>query len=398
MSAQERSGAPARDDAPIPINVITGFLGSGKTTLLKRLLASPAMGDTAVLINEFGEVGLDHYLIEKVDERTVMLQSGCICCTIREDLGTAARELYARREKGEVPAFRRLVIETTGLADPVPILYTLMTEPVVEERFRLGNVVVTVDAANAGLHLSRQPESVKQAAVADRIVITKTDLVKPGAVDALEARLVRLNPSAKIFRAPSGALTPDNLLEGGRYDPAEKPAEVRAWLNEEAYRSAERARRDGHAHGDRGHDVNRHDERIAAFCLSIDEPLDWGAFAIWLTMLLHKRGADVLRVKGLLRVEGAEGPVAVHGVQHIVHPPVHLARWPDGEDERSRIVFICRDIGRAEIERSLAAFNRLPALAARAPRANARLSLRTGGGTTVGGRPVRRPGAPAWMK
>lgn len=393
MSAEAAMADPGPAEPRIPINVITGFLGSGKTTLLKQLLASPAMGDTAVLINEFGEVGLDHHLLEKVDERTVVLQSGCVCCTIREDLGTAARELYARRERGEIPAFRRLVIETTGLADPVPILHTLMTEPVVEDRFRLGNVVATVDAVNAGLHLSRQPESVKQAAVADRIVITKTDLVDGNAPERLEERLKRLNPSARLLRAPSSALTPQALLEGGRYDPAGKPAEVRGWLNEEAYRAAERAHAGGHLH-----DVNRHDERISAFCLSFDEPLDWGAFAIWLTMLLHKRGQDVLRIKGLLRVEGSEGPVVVHGVQHVVHPPVHLAGWPEENDRRSRIVFICRDIGREEIARSLAAFGRLPALAAEARAAPREAALRTGAGTTIGGRPVRRPGAPAWMK
>ncbi|HLB06275.1 MAG TPA: GTP-binding protein [Alphaproteobacteria bacterium] len=383
---------PAMDADRIPINVITGFLGSGKTTLLKQLLASPELGDTAVLINEFGEIGLDHYLLEKVDERTVVLDSGCICCTVREDLGTAARELYQRRERREIPAFRRLVIETTGLADPVPILHTLRTEPVVRERFRLGNVVTTVDAVNADRHLSRHGEAAKQAAVADRIVVTKTDLVSKPAVEALTARLRRLNPGAQLLYAPARALDPGALLDGAAYDPATKPAAVRAWLNEEAYRAAPSPS----DHGHEPYDEHRHDAHIAAFCLTFDEPLDWEAFAIWLTMLLHKRGADVLRVKGLINVAESEGPVVVHGAQHLIHPPEHLARWPD-EDRRTRLVFICRDIPRESIERSLRTFLRLPRLAAeRAP--DAALMVRASGGTTIGGRPVRRPSAPAWMK
>ena len=372
------------DAPPIPINIITGFLGSGKTTLLRQLLASPELGDTAVLINEFGEVGLDHLLLEKVDERTVMLQSGCICCTIREDLGTATRELYTRRERGEIPPFERLVIETSGLADPVPILYTLMTEPVVSSQFQVGNVVTTVDAVNGTLHLARQPESAKQAAVADRIVLTKTDIAEPDAVRELDKRLKRLNPTARRLQGPSRHLNPNNLLAGRTYDPRTKPSEVRDWLDEEAYRAT-----DGHHH-----DVNRHDARIQAFCLTFEAPIDWGAFAIWLTMLLHSRGEDVLRVKGLLRIEGSEGPVVIHGVQHIIHPPIHLDAWPD-DDRHSKIVFILRDIERDEIEASLAAFNQL----GKGEEDTSVLgSARPSVGTQVGGRPIRRPGAPAWLK
>jgi G3E family GTPase len=377
------------DAPPIPINVITGFLGSGKTTLLRQLLASPELGDTAVLINEFGEVGLDHYLLEKVDERTVMLQSGCICCTIREDLGTSTPELYTRRERGEIPPFERLVIETSGLADPVPILYTLMTEPVVSSHFQVGNVVTTVDAVNGALHLARQPESAKQAAVADRIVLTKTDIAEPDAVRELDERLKRLNPTARRLHGPSGNLNPNNLLAGRTYDPRSKPSEVRDWLDEEAYRADA-----DHHHDANRHDVNRHDARIQAFCLTFDAPIDWGAFAIWLTMLLHSRGEDVLRVKGLLRIEGSEGPVVIHGVQHIIHPPIHLDAWPD-DDRRSKIVFILRDIERDEIEASLAAFNQL---GKGEETAAAIVSARPSVGTQVGGRPIRRPGGPAWLK
>ena len=347
----------------IPVNVITGFLGSGKTTLLQHLLAAPALSDTAVLVNEFGEIGLDHHLLQHVDADIVLLQSGCLCCTIRGDLSTAIRDLYGKRERGEIAPFRRLAIETTGLADPVPILATVMAEPVVRHHFRLGHVIATMDGVNGPLHLDRQYESVKQVAVADRIVVTKTDIASPNAVSDLIAGLHRLNPSATLFsmtmdHVPDAAL----LLTDDLYDPGAREAEVQRWL---AFAAAA-PNDDRHPyHAVNRHAVNRHDDRIHAFCLTFEEPLDWTAFGIWLSMLLHSRGIDVLRVKGLLNIAGNDNPVVIHGVQHLVHPPVHLAAWPDG-DRRSRLVFIVRDIAQSEIERSLAAFNRLtqPASAA----------------------------------
>ncbi len=332
----------------IPVNMITGFLGSGKTTLLQGLLESPRLANTAVLINEFGEVGLDHLLLERVDEETVVMQSGCVCCTIRSELSETIRELYGKRERGEVPPFDRLAIETTGLADPAPIVFTLMAEPVIRHHFRLGNIVTTVDAVNGALHLRDNPESVKQVAVADRLVLTKTDIAKQDRAEEIRVELRRLNPSAPIFAAADG-VKPDDLLTSDLYDPAGKTEEVRRWLREEALKDA---------HPAHAQDVNRHDRRIHAFCLTFDEPLDWTAFGIWLTMLLHAHGEDVLRVKGLLNVLDMPAPVVIHGVQHVIHPPVHLDRWPDA-DRRSRIVFIVRDLEQAVIEASLAAFNRL---------------------------------------
>jgi G3E family GTPase len=329
----------------LPVNVITGFLGSGKTTLLKRLLESPDMADTAVLINEFGEVGLDHHLLEQIDENIVMLQSGCLCCTIRDDLATSMRDLWERRAAGEF-GFKRLVVETTGLADPAPIIYTLMADPVIRYHFRLGNIITTVDAVNGLSQLDRQPESLKQAAVADRLVLTKTDITD-GDSDELRARLRNVNPAAPIFRAQE-KLTATKLLTNDLYDPKAKSKEVAHWINAEAFAEA------SHRH----HDRNRHDASIHAFCLTFEQPIDWTAFGIWLTMLLQAHGEDVLRVKGLLDVRGMTGPVAVHGVQHVVHPPVHLKRWPD-DDRRSRIVFIVRGLEQAAIEASLAAFNAL---------------------------------------
>ncbi len=328
----------------IPVNLITGFLGSGKTTLLNRLLKAPALANTAVLVNEFGAVGLDHLLLEPVDGETVILQSGCVCCTIRGELAEAMRALLSKRERGLVPRFTRLAIETTGLADPAPIVSTLTADPVLRHHFRLGSIITTVDAVNGFLHLRDNPEALKQVAVADRLVVTKTDLADPEAVVELEAGLRRLNPTAPILDAAKDPLVPETLMASDVYDPASKGAEVARWLS------------DAVPAGRHRHDPNRHGDDIRAFCLTFDQPLDWTAFGIWLTMLLHAHGQKVLRVKGILNVAGLPAPVVIHGVQHVVHPPAHLDRWPD-DDRRSRIVFIVRGLAPALIEGSLAAFH-----------------------------------------
>jgi G3E family GTPase len=333
----------------IPVNLITGFLGSGKTTLLQRLLADPVLADTAVLINEFGEVGLDHHLLERIDETMVLLQSGCLCCTIRGELSTAIKDLHSKRERGLVPAFRRLVVESTGLADPFPILSTVQADPVLKHHFRLGNVITTVDAVN-GL---RHPESFKQVAVADRLVLTKTDLAGPEAIEALLAQLKGLNPSAPLWRAADGPVDAEALLRHDLFALAGKSDAARRWFADEVSHQH-------HDHDHRRHDPNRHGDQISAFALAFEGALDWTMFGIWLTMLLHRHGTAVLRVKGILNVEGSPSPVAVHGVQHLVHPPIHMAGWPDS-DRRSRLVFIVDGLEREAIERSLAAFLGLPA-------------------------------------
>lgn len=355
-------------DARIPVSVITGFLGAGKSTLLNRLLRHPEMGETAVIVNEFGEVGLDHALIASSSEDTVLLNSGCLCCTVRGDLVETFRDLTQRRDKGEIKPFRRIVIETTGLADPAPVLHTLMTDPVVAERCRLESVVTLVDAVNGDSTLNHHREAVKQAAVADRLVLTKVDVADAQAVQQLRHRLQHLNPAAPIFTAIDGDIAPNQLFNAGLYDPRTKSFDAQNWLRAEAYEHGH-----GHHHHDHGHhhvhhhhdhdhagdgqdphDVNRHDASIQAFCLTFDEPFDWNTLATWLDLLAAYRGDNLLRVKGLMNVSGVDRPVVVHGVQHLFHPPATIPAWPD-EDRRSRIVFITRDLPREVIEQTLAA-------------------------------------------
>jgi G3E family GTPase len=341
--------------ALIPVNLITGFLGSGKTTLLQRLLHSPELGTTAVLINEFGEIGLDHYLLQRVDEATVMLKSGCVCCTIRGDLRDSIRDLYDRRERGLVPPFERLVIETTGLADPAPIVATLTADPVLCHHFRLGNIVTVVDAVNGLSNLASFEESRRQAAVADRLVISKCDIANAGVIEQLRASLRRLNPAAVQLDAAGDPASASQLLTDHIDDPVAKSEEARRWLAGEEGVLAEHEHDGGHGHG---HDVNRHGDDIVAFSVRLEEPLQWSAFAVWLTMLLNRHGQAILRVKGLLRVAGVPTPVVIHGVQHTIHPPTHLAAWPDGPPQ-TRLIVIAKGVDRARVETSLAAFNRL---------------------------------------
>lgn len=349
----------------IPVSVITGFLGSGKTTLLKHLLPQPAMADTAVVINEFGEVGLDHLLVETSSDDTVVLSSGCLCCTIRGDLVETLRSLFLRRRKGSIPQFKRVVIETTGLADPAPVLHTLMQDPLVSECYRLDGVITTVDAVNGMDQLDKQMESVKQAAVADRLLLTKSDLAPAPKMAALQERLRKLNPAAPIRTIRNGQIDAAELLNAGLYNPETKSLDVRRWLKAEAYpEPGHDHEHDGHGHGHHhahdhrdqdAHDVNRHDSRIAAFALDWDRPLDWATFVEWIEMLITGHGENLLRLKGILNVAGEESPIAIHGVQHLFHPPIALPAWPDS-DRHSRIVFITRDIARETIETSFKSF------------------------------------------
>jgi len=339
--------------ALIPVTLLTGFLGSGKTTVLNHVLKQPGMAATAVIVNEFGEIGLDHLLVERSSEDVVLLNSGCLCCTVRGDIVDTLTNLFVDRVKGKVPFFTRVAIETTGLADPAPILHTLMTDPIVAARYVLDGVVTTVDAVNGAGSLDRQPEAVKQAAVADRLLLTKTDIAEPGARQAIEARLKELNPSAAIVSVAQGAIDSALLFNIGFYDPTTKSLDVRRWLRDESF-EGDHGQDVGHGH--EHPDVNRHDDRIRAFCVTREQPISWAALSTWLDGLAAMRGDDLLRLKAIVALsDRPDQPVVLHGVQHLFHPPVLLPEWPS-EDRRTRMVFITRDLPRETIETTLAAF------------------------------------------
>ena len=331
----------------IPVTVITGFLGSGKTTLLARLLRDPGMNRAAVIINEFGDVGLDHELVQASTEQMTLLSNGCLCCTVRSDLQEALRELFVKRRSGEVIDFDRVFVETTGLADPGPVVHSLQRDGLLGAQYRLNGVVTLVDALNGLVSLERQPEAAKQAAMADRLVITKTDIAPPGAVQALRRRLAEMNPYAGITEAVAGALDPQLLRDITPSSTAELARAPDRWLSagaslQDSYLGSRIARR------------SAHDAAIQSFCLWFDKPFAWDALAETLQLLSSLRGPDLLRVKGIVNVAGESGPVAIHGVQHVFHPPIKLERW-QGEERRSRIVFIVRDIPRDRIEALFAA-------------------------------------------
>jgi G3E family GTPase len=327
-----------------PVVLLTGFLGSGKTTLLKRILADPAFGDSAVIINEFGEVSLDHHLIEHVAEDVVLLPSGCLCCAMKGELAAALRDLLSRRARGLVPAFRRVVVESSGLADPYPVISTIKLDPVLRHHFRLAAVLTTVDAMSGSETLDRHVESVRQAAVADTLILTKTDLANPADIIALNRRLNDLNPGAPIVPSCDSNADLGSLLKGA--------GNVASWFKATA-EPTELASREV--------EDNQH-PGIRSFSVTVDDPLDWTAFGIWLTMLVNRHGSRILRVKGILSIVDEANPVVVHGVQHLIHPPQHLAAWPDG-DRRSRLVFIVDGIDPDQLRRSLAVFMALDVVA-----------------------------------
>ena len=338
MTDAPRSLGPAE---PIPLTVLTGFLGAGKTSLLNRLLSDPALAETAVIINEFGEIGLDHLLVKPIRDGVVLLQSGCLCCTLRGDLVDALEELLRDLDNGRA-VFRRVVLETTGLADPAPVLQTAMAHPYLVMRYRLDGVIAVVDAVNAAATLDAHMESVKQVAVADRIVLTKTDLLTTAQGrrdrEALTARLRLLNPAAPILDAAANEATPERLLACGLFDPARKHPDVTRWLAAEAYADAD------HRHHGHHHDVNRHDDRVRAFSFASEAAMPAATFDMFLDLLRSLHGPNLLRLKGIVKLaETPATPVVVHGVQHVLHPVVQLPRWPDG-DERTRIVVIARDV------------------------------------------------------
>ncbi len=326
----------------VPVTIITGFLGSGKTTVLNRLLRQPSLADTVVIVNEFGAVGLDHLLIEQAIEDAVLLKNGCICCTVRGDIADTLDLLWQRRESGELPPFRRIAIETTGLADPAPVAHALLAEPGARYACRLDGIVTTVDALHGAMQLDRQPEARRQVAMADRVLLTKTDLASAEQIAAVAARVFALNAGAPLRHVVAGDVGAGDVFDLGP-DSAVSETRMAQWL-----RPPESDPHHGHRH-----DPFRHGDDIGSVLLRHHRPIEWEALRRWLESVLSLRGDAVLRLKGLVQLAGERRPVVLQGVHHVLHPPVFLEREAPGTGT-TQIVLITRGLSARGLRASFA--------------------------------------------
>ncbi|OJF92262.1 CobW family GTP-binding protein [Pararhizobium antarcticum] len=357
----------------VPVSILTGFLGAGKTTLLNRLLKDPDLSDTAVIINEFGDVSIDHLLVEASSDGVIELSDGCLCCTVRGELVDTLADLMDRMQTGKIKPLKRVIIETTGLADPAPVLQSVMGNPVIAQSYRLDGVVTVVDAVNGLATLGNHEEAAKQVAVADRLVISKSTLAASGVVEALKARLRQLNPRAEMIDGDLPEAGKAELFHCGLYDPATKIADVDRWLQDET--AASHGHDDHHDHGDahdhahcdhdhhHHHDANRHGADIRSFSIVHDRPIDPMALEMFIDLLRSAHGEKLLRMKAVVSMsDNPDRPLILHGVQSVFHAPQRLAAWPDPADRRTRMVLITKDLPEAFVRDLFDAFTGRPAV------------------------------------